>query len=208
VADKELAQIATENLVICPDCGTENIEGSDYCVNCHADLQSVDKPRPENDLEARLMETPVASIPLRPAIALTPDDSLLTAIQAMQAQQTGAVVVLDQERLAGVFTERDLVMRMAAGDDLDRVKLREVMTPNPFYLRSDTRLAHAIHQMAVGDYRHLPVLEEEQVVGLASLTSIFEFVYEALNAKPLPPQVERFDRQQARTQSPAPAEAE
>jgi CBS domain-containing protein len=206
VADKEMAQIAQENLVICPDCGTENIEGTDYCVNCRNDLRSVDTPRPETDLEERLMETPVSELALRGAILMTPDDTLLLAVQAMQAQQMGAVVVLDEERLAGVFTERDLVMRMAAGDNLDAVKLRDVMTPNPFYLQADTKLAHAIHQMAVGDYRHLPVLQDGDVIGMASLTSIFEYVYEALNAREVAPQVERFGAAEENTQTPAPAE--
>ena len=201
-----MAQNAQENLVICPDCGTENIEGTDYCVNCRADLQSVDAPRPETDLEERLMETPVSELALRGAILMTPDDTLLLAVQAMQAQQTGAVVVLDEEQLAGVFTERDLVMRMAAGDNLDTVKLRDVMTANPFYLQADTRLAHAIHQMAVGDYRHLPVLQDGDVIGLASLTSIFEYVFEALNARQVEPQVERFGAPEDQPQTPAPAE--
>jgi CBS domain-containing protein len=181
---KEIEQISRENIVVCPDCGEDNIEGADLCWNCNADLRSTDVPGASTELNARLLGTTVSEINLGKAAILEPGNTILEATRLMQEGRTGCVVVVDQGELAGVFTERDLLLSMAAGDDLGIRQLRDVMTPNPLYLRLDTNLAHAVHQMSVGGYRHIPVLDGDSVVGIVSLADIFQFVYDVLAASP------------------------
>jgi CBS domain-containing protein len=85
------------------------------------------------------------------------------------------VLVLDDEWLAGIFTERDLLLR-CADKDLDRLKLSEVMTREPQALREDDTLACALNLMSVGGYRHVPILRDGHLIGFLSVRGILRYL--------------------------------
>jgi hypothetical protein len=81
----------------------------------------------------------------------------------------GSILVMEGERLLGIFTERDLLTRVAAAEkSLERTHLREVMTRNPDTVRADEPVKEAIRKMDEFSYRYLPVLEDDRVIGVIS----------------------------------------
>jgi predicted transcriptional regulator len=115
------------------------------------------------------------------------------AIDMMREKQLSCVLVVEQGRLVGVFTERDVVTKVAATPlDVDRVPLRDVMRSDPECLRLDDVLIDALHQMYLGDYRHIPVVDEQgRPVALVSMQVLVKAIVEAfpqeiLNLPPTP----------------------
>jgi CBS domain-containing protein len=95
--------------------------------------------------------------------------SVTEAARLMKQSKTGALLVCDQRRLVGVFTERDALFRVTA-DELDpqTTLLADVMTPNPQTIGPDKPLGHALHMMYEGGFRNVPVVENGQPIGVVS----------------------------------------
>lgn len=91
------------------------------------------------------------------------------AARLMKQRKVGAVMVVEQGRLVGIFTERDALFRvLAEGYDARTTRLSEVMTPGPQTITPDKPLGHALHMMYEGGFRHVPVVENGQPVGIVS----------------------------------------
>lgn len=153
--------------MICPICGFENLQGADNCENCGSDLRTVDIPQPGERFEARLVREHLDAVGAAPPIMASRAMLVSDAIRQMQEQNNGCLVVLDGERLVGVFTERDAVVK-AAGRALDGLTVGDVMTSDPVVLRPDDSVAVAIHKMAVGGFRHIPLMENDRPVAVAT----------------------------------------
>jgi CBS domain-containing protein len=93
----------------------------------------------------------------------------------MAKRNAGAVMVLAEGRLVGIFTERDVVFRVvAAGLDADATCLAQVMTPNPRTIGPEDALGSALLIMHKHGFRHLPVLEHGRIVGVVSARSAMD----------------------------------
>ncbi len=91
------------------------------------------------------------------------------AARLMKQHKTGALLVCDKRRLVGVFTERDALFRVTAGEcDPRTTLLADVMTPNPRTIGADKPLGHALHMMYEGGFRNVPVVENGRLIGLVS----------------------------------------
>ncbi len=127
------------------------------------------------------------------AVALGHQTPVRDAIESMRQKQLSCVLVVERGQLVGVFTERDVVMKVAATPlDVDHVPLRDVMQPDPECLQLDDELVYALHQMLRGAYRHVPVVDEQRrPTALVSLQAIIDalvavFPHELLNLPPSP----------------------
>ncbi|UKV15066.1 CBS domain-containing protein [Thalassospiraceae bacterium SW-3-3] len=109
---------------------------------------------------------------------LNPADSVMDAVNTMTERKIGAVIIVDNSaRLAGIFTERDLVNRVVAkGLDAASTPLEQVMTANPDTLGPDDTAMNALELMSARRYRHLPVVDGETVVGMVSIRDLFNVV--------------------------------
>ena len=109
---------------------------------------------------------------------LNPADSVMDAVNLMTERKIGAVIIVDNNaRLAGIFTERDLVNRVVAkGLDAVSTPLKQVMTANPDTLAPGDTAMNALELMSARRYRHLPVLDGENVVGMVSIRDLFNVV--------------------------------
>jgi CBS domain-containing protein len=141
-------------------------------------------------LKQRLREL-LPSLP--PAVALGHQATVREAIDMMREKQLSCVLVVERGQLVGVLTERDVVTKVAAAPlEVDRVPLRDVMRPDPDCLRLDDALMDALHQMHLGDYRHVPVVDEQRrPIALVSMqvivsTLMASFPQEILNLPPTP----------------------
>lgn len=108
-------------------------------------------------------------------VIVSADITVREAAKLMHTQNIGAVMIGDAQSLTGIFTERDLAFKVvAAGRDPDKVRLAEVMTPNPDTLRPEDSPHDALQRMSQGRYRHLPVVDDSgRVVGMVSVRDIY-----------------------------------
>lgn len=165
--------------MICPVCGYENIQGQDECENCGADLRSADTPSPGSSLEHRLVGQPLAGLAASLPLTVTPDASLAETVSAMQQRGIACVVVEDGGGVRGILTERDLLLR-TTGTALDDLKVSQLMTADPVVLRPDDSVAVAIHKMAVGGFRHVPLVENGHATGVVSAADLFRFILDTI----------------------------
>jgi CBS domain-containing protein len=100
----------------------------------------------------------------------TPGTSVRAACCLMVQNQCGSVLVVERDRLLGIFTQGDLVRRvLAAGLDPNLTLLVEVMTTDPDTIQPRDTVDEAIRRMDEYGYRHLPVVERGAVVGMVGL---------------------------------------
>jgi CBS domain-containing protein len=103
--------------------------------------------------------------------------SVREAVDLMAKRHIGAVMIASDEKLIGIFTERDLLKRVVApGLDPARVVLGEVMTRNPDTLAPDDEVHNALDLMSRRGYRHLPVVDSGKVVGMVSVRDLYSAV--------------------------------
>jgi CBS domain-containing protein len=106
-------------------------------------------------------------------VRVKPTDSVHQAARAMYNQDVGAVVVMDEGRLCGIFTERDALKFFAATRRNPYIiDVGMVMTSDPITIDADTSAEEARHLMLSNGFRHLPVVDGEAVVGVVSLRGI------------------------------------
>jgi CBS domain-containing protein len=161
--------------MICPVCGHENLQGEDNCDNCGADLRTADIPQPSTGFETRLVGAQLGRLDAAAPVSMSGDAGVIEAIRALQDGSTECVLVQDGGRLVGVFTERDALLKLAARP-LDGVRLEDVMTRDPVVLRADDSMAVAIHKMAVGGFRHIPLVDGSKPTGVISARDIFRHI--------------------------------
>jgi CBS domain-containing protein len=113
----------------------------------------------------------------RDLLAVAPDLALGEVAKRMVAKDVGAVLVMDGERLVGILTERDVLRAVAKGIDDDAV-VADWMTRDPDTLHPDESTQHAAVLMIHGGFRHLPVTEGDEVVGMLSIRDLMRIVLE------------------------------
>ena len=103
-------------------------------------------------------------------VSALPDTTVRAAAVAMANQSVGAILVVNESgRLIGLFTERDALNRVVArGLDPNQTQLATVMTDKLQTAIPDKPLAHALHLMFEGGFRHVPVVEDGRPVGMVS----------------------------------------
>lgn len=102
-------------------------------------------------------------------VTATAEMTVAAASRLMKQQRIGAILVLEQGQLAGIFTERDALFRVVAeGRDPAATRLAEVMTANPRTIAPDRPFGHALHIMYEGEFRHVPVVENGRPLGMVS----------------------------------------
>jgi CBS domain-containing protein len=99
------------------------------------------------------------------------DATVRAAAEAMTEHHVGSVLVVEDDHLAGIFTERDVIERVVAkGLDPEVVILAEVMTPEPVAVPAGATVMRALHAMRDGCLRHLPVTDEQNhILGIVSM---------------------------------------
>ena len=108
---------------------------------------------------------------------LPPDATAQAAAQLMTERRVGAVLVIENDHLLGIVTERDIVFRVVATSlDAATTPLEAVMTAAPETLAPDDTAATALEMMQAGGYRHLPVIRDGAVCGMVSIRDIYEAV--------------------------------
>jgi CBS domain-containing protein len=143
-----------------------------------------DEQQSERGFDASLLERSLKTLPARRPLVHAPDDSVTEAIRAMQREQRGCVLVTQdgtpKTRLVGIFSERDVLYRIVdRGRNPATLALSEVMTPDPESLPEEATVAWVLNKMAVGGFRHVPVVDADgRPVFVVSVRDVVEFLVE------------------------------
>lgn len=122
-------------------------------------------------------------------LTASPETTVSEAAELMANRNVGAVMVVEHERLVGIFTERDAVFRVIArGRDARTTRLADVMTTAPLTVDPDKSYGYALLMMHENGFRHVPVIENGRPVGIVSSRNALdpemeEFVSESQRRK-------------------------
>lgn len=167
-------------MIPCPLCEHGNIEGADLCEQCGQPLDDTHLKSPRTTVELGLLAETIASLAPRSPITVTPQTPVHDVLHLLVQHQIGCVFVVEDERPVGVFSERDALLRLnTRAEEFDARPIADFMTPGPKSLQQDTRLVFAVHQMELGGYRHLPIVDAEgRLRGVVSVRDILRYLTE------------------------------
>ena len=192
----------------CSSCGNKNPAAAELCEACGADLIAGEVLVPLTTFDRSLMTDLVdALVPHSPVMLPLRNRTVVDAIALMQQHNTGCVLVGEDQRIEGVFTESDVFYKLASlGRPPADVAIDEVMTHDPVVLRHDDTVAVALHKMVIGHFRHIPLLDADgRADGIISARDILRYLVGLLDAKgsgasgdPAPPRGDEPGRQPER----------
>ncbi len=110
-------------------------------------------------------------------LSITPDATVYEALKIMADKNVGALVVLDGETVAGIMSERDYARKVILhGKSSREMQVREIMTTSVYYVRPEQTLQECMAQMTDKRVRHLPVLEDDRLVGIISIGDVVKTI--------------------------------
>jgi CBS domain-containing protein len=113
----------------------------------------------------------------RNLLTVAPGGSLKDVAERMVSRDVGAALVTEGERLVGIVTERDVLRAVARGIDEGTV-VADLMTPDPETMEPDESTQHAATIMIHGGFRHMPIVEGDEIVGILSIRDLMRVVLE------------------------------
>jgi CBS domain-containing protein len=105
-------------------------------------------------------------------ITVEPTATVAEGATIMGERHVGSALVIDESKLVGIFTERDIVRALSQDFDAPRHQISDWMTRNPTTIQPDSSIEQALSQMLAGGFRHLPVEEAGSPVGMVSMRDI------------------------------------
>jgi CBS domain-containing protein len=133
------------------------------------------------EIRGALLDDTTAVLSPADPICVSASTTVHEAVRRMlQGRQAGVLIVDGEGRLAGIFTERDVLTRVVGGDrDARRTTVGEVMTARPEALTVGDRVAHAVHCMSVAGYRTVPLVDGQgRPVGVVTVTDVIRWLAE------------------------------
>ncbi len=161
--------------MICPSCSHDNIEGSDTCAECGESLEHIEA----NGDALGVLAEPLTRLNPRPAECVDLSTPMAEVLARLKGKNVGCLQVVDEKgRLVGIFTERDVLYKVAGLIiDLDRIVVESLMTADPTALQPQTAIQHALHLMSVHGFRHIPLIDEDyRPVGIVSFRDVVGFI--------------------------------
>lgn len=117
----------------------------------------------------------------RPVVSLSPQATVLEACQKMTENNVGSIVVMEGEKLLGIFTERDLLNRVGAkGLDAKRTPLRDVMTANVTIVSMNESFENCFQKMQTTKCRRMPITDGKKVIGMVTMRDLLEWLMQEI----------------------------
>lgn len=112
-------------------------------------------------------------------VAVPPSITAFQALEVMRDMNVGGLLIMEQDNLVGIFTERDYARKVILkGKTSKEMQVSELMTPNPITVSPDTTIEDCMALMTNKFIRHLPVLEDDKIVGVVSIGDVVRFIIE------------------------------
>ena len=135
----------------------------------------------------------IFSIGIKKAVLINEDASIGAVIKSMQTAHSSCVIIIKNNKISGIFTERDIVTKIVAKNvDYKNEKICDYMTNNPEILQSDDSIAFALNKMVDGGFRHVPIVHSKSkdifVISMQDIiNSIGDYYFaDILNLPPKP----------------------
>ncbi len=169
--------------MICPQCETDNIPGLEACRHCQFDLTAFDRPRAVDPVERAVMHEQVEVLTPNEPATIAPSATVREAIATMLAHNAGALLVVDDKsRLLGIFTERDLLKKVAGiHAHYADMPVERFMTKRPETVTTRDTINFVLQKMDGGGYRHVPVLHDGKPVSLVSVRDMLHYLTKLCN---------------------------
>ena len=111
-------------------------------------------------------------------VVVTPQTTLRVVLQRMKEANTGNILISEQERLVGIFTERDVLKLLTVDTELDQ-PIEQVMVRNPLTVSASDSVGKAISKMSHGGYRRVPVVDEKgRALSILKVSGILRYLVE------------------------------
>ena len=171
-------------MIDCPTCGAENFPGADECSECGQPLSDLHLQTPESELERNLLADRVSVLKPKQPITIEPNMPVRDVLQLMVNQKIGCLIIADEGRPIGIFSERDALMKLNVDvEEFGDRPVSDFMTQNPHTLEANAKLVFALQRMDVGGYRHLPIVDDEgELTGIVSVRDILQYLAKAVSA--------------------------
>ncbi len=125
------------------------------------------------------LDTPVCEIMARDPLVVDVSATVVAAVDAMNMHHTGCVLVEEAGKLVGIFTERDVLRKVAFHEGNRNRRVGSAMTRDPETLPPSASIAYALNKMSVDGYRHIPIVADDgKAIGVVSVKDIVHFVVE------------------------------
>lgn len=110
-------------------------------------------------------------------ISVSSDTNVFSALELMFERNIGALLVIDQGKFIGIFTERDYARKVILkGKSSKEIPVREIMTENPPSVSSENTIEECMWLMTNKFIRHLPVIDDGKLVGLISIGDVVKYI--------------------------------
>ncbi len=111
---------------------------------------------------------------------ISPDETVYEALRLMQAKDVGALLVMEGDKLAGIVSERDYARKVILQNRSSRdTKVRDIMSGFVYTIHPDQTVSEAMELMTARHIRHVPVMENDQLVGVISIGDLIkDTIYE------------------------------
>jgi CBS domain-containing protein len=110
-------------------------------------------------------------------ISVCPDSTVFEALELMVDKNVGALLVMEQDKFTGIFTERDYARKVILkGKASKETLIREIMTEDPVTVSLDSTIEDCMCLMTKKYIRHLPVIEQGNLVGIISIGDVVKFI--------------------------------
>lgn len=135
------------------------------------------------DLESALLSETLDNVTAQPPLVVEADATLAETIGRMREASRGCALVIDAGRLVGIFTERDVLMRVVGRSiDFERTGIRGYMTRDPVTLPSDSSVAFVLNRMLIEGFRHVPLVDEQgRPTAVVSMRLLIEYLSDFFN---------------------------
>lgn len=146
-------------------------------------LEDYDPKAFRDPLEEALATAKVSAMQAFPYASISPEASIQQAVTQLARMQVACLLVEEDQKLLGVFSDRDVLDKVALEfDQVAKDPVRTVMTTNPIYVYDTDSSAAVLTVMAVHGFRHVPVLDvDDKIVGLTSPSRTTSFLQEQLS---------------------------
>jgi len=143
--------------------------------------------------DAITLDDPISSLEVSHPVMVPVGTSIRTVVDKMHEKSAGCVLVVKKDKLVGILTERDILLKITGnGYDFEKIKVEAYMTHDPESLHMTDPVAYALNKMYVGGFRNVPIVDEaKRPVGLVGIKDVIRmianyFAQEILNLPPSP----------------------
>jgi CBS domain-containing protein len=122
------------------------------------------------------MEDKLGQLEQEEAVLAGLDTPAMEVVNQMRNRRAGCALVLNGKQLAGIFTEHDVLKKMANATATAQVPVKELMSRDPETLHEGDSVAVALNKMSIGRYRHIPVIKRDGSFGVVSIKNVLKYI--------------------------------